>query len=91
MQIAEARWIVWITLLVISILVALYVVMFFRNLAIGKNEGSTDYLSEFRKLKDEGKLDQEEFAKLKSAISNTAGSGTVTAETEKSIQAERDD
>ena len=68
MEIPEARWIIWITLLVIFVLVGSYVAMYFRGQAKGISHESTDYLSDFRKLKDEGKLDDEEFGRLKQAI-----------------------
>ena len=68
MEIPEARWIIWITLLVIFVLVGAYVAMYFRGQAKGGSQESTDYLSDFRKLKDEGKLDDEEFGRLKQAI-----------------------
>lgn len=68
MEIPEARWIIWLTLLVILILVGTYVAMYFRGQAMGIVKEKADYLSDFRKLKDEGKLDEEEFGRLKQAI-----------------------
>ena len=68
MEIPEARWIIWLTLLVILILVGTYVAMYFRGQAMGIVKEKSDYLSDFRKLKDEGKLDEEEFGRLKQAI-----------------------
>jgi len=68
MEIPEARWIVWLTILVILILVAIYVVMYFRGQATGRGIETTDYLTEFEKLKEQGKLDEEEFSRLKSVI-----------------------
>ncbi len=68
MQIDEARWVVWLTLLLILVLIAIYVALYFRNLALGINDGSSEDLSMFRKLKDEGKLDEQEFSDLKAAI-----------------------
>ena len=68
MEIPEARWIVWLTTLVILILVAIYVVMYFRGQATGRGIETTDYLSEFEKLKEQGELDDEEFSRLKSVI-----------------------
>ena len=69
MEIPEARWIVYGTLLVFAILVAVYVSVFFRNLAIGQNENeSSDLLSEFRNLRDQGHLDEKEYDRLKTVI-----------------------
>ncbi len=71
MEIPEARWIIWISLLVIFVLVGTYVAMYFRGQAKGIIKAPTDYLSDFRKLNEEGKLDDEEFGKLKQAIPKT--------------------
>jgi len=68
MEIPEARWIIWLTLLVILVMVGTYVAMYFRGQAMGIVKEKSDYLSDFRKLKDEGKLDEEEFGRLKQAI-----------------------
>ena len=68
MEIPEARWIVWITVLATAIVVAIYVAVYFRNLAFGKSESASDHLSEFRRLKEEGKLGDKEYAQLKSTI-----------------------
>lgn len=68
MEIPEARWIIWLTLLVIFVLVGTYVAMYFRGQAKGIIKEQADYLSDFQKLKDEGKLDDEEFGRLKQAI-----------------------
>ena len=68
MEIPEARWIIWLTLLVIFVMVGGYVAMYFRGQAKGIAQEPTDYLSDFQKLKDEGKLDEEEFGRLKQAI-----------------------
>ena len=68
MAIPEARWIVILTILAILILIGVYVTMYFRGHAKGLGSEPADYLSDFRKLKDEGKLDEEEFGKLKRVI-----------------------
>ena len=69
LQIPEARWIVFGTILVFAVLVAGYVSLFFRNLAVGKTEESElDILSEFRNLRDTGHLDESEYSKLKDVI-----------------------
>jgi len=68
MEIPEARWIIWLTLLVIFVLVGTYVAMYFRGQAKGIIKEQADYLADFQKLKDEGKLDDEEFGRLKQAI-----------------------
>ena len=69
MQIPEARFIVVGTLLLLAIMVGVYVAFFFRNLALGGNEGeSADLLTDFRQMRDEGQLDENEFSRLKEVI-----------------------
>lgn len=69
MQIPEARWIVYATLLVFSVLIAVYVSMYFRNLAIGSSQSEDlDLLSEFRDLRDQGHLDDKEYNRLKTVV-----------------------
>lgn len=72
MEIPEARWVVWISLLATAIIIAIYVAVYFRNLAFGKSDTASDHLSEFRRLKEEGKLGDKEFAKLKTTIKDQA-------------------
>ena len=67
-EIPEARWIIWITLLAAVVLIGVYVAVYFRNLAFGKSDSGSDDLSQFRRLKEEGKLGDKEFAQLKSTL-----------------------
>jgi len=72
MQIPEARWIVFGTLTLFTVMIALYVSFYFRNLAFGKTEDeSTDLMTGFRQMRDEGHLGDEEYAKLKKGIPKT--------------------
>ena len=41
---------------------------FFRNMAIGSTTGVNEDMNLFRKLREEGKLNDQEFADLKSSI-----------------------
>lgn len=69
MEIPEARWIVAIAGLVICLCVAYYFVKLFRDMALGTNDSDpTSFISEFQKLRDEGQLDEEEYAKVKKTI-----------------------
>ncbi len=68
MEIPEARWIVALSGLVICLAVAFYVVKLFRDMATGKTSEPANYISEFQKLRDEGKLDEEEFSRLATSI-----------------------
>lgn len=71
MEIPEARWIVILAGLVISVAVAYYVVKLFRDMAMGVSTDSTSYISDFQRLRDEGKLNDEEYSKLAQAIPKT--------------------
>lgn len=68
MEISEARWVVAIAGLLILVLTGIYCVKWVRDMALGVGGDSPatteDYLSEFQRLRDEGKLAPEEFAKV---------------------------
>ena len=68
MQIPEAKWIVVLTGLVICVATAYYVVKLFRDMALGKHSEPSSYIGDFQKLRDEGKLDDEEYARLTKSI-----------------------
>jgi hypothetical protein len=76
MEIPEAKWIVIGTLLLFIVLIGIYVVTFFRNLAIGGVEEDDDILTGFRRMRDEGQLDDEEYSRLKQAIPNGDQTGS---------------
>jgi len=69
MAIPGAPWIIWTSVLVSLVLIAVYVVGLFRNLAIGEGDADeNDHLSEFRKLRDQGLIDDEEYKRLTSVV-----------------------
>ena len=69
MEIPEARWIVAIAGLVTCVCVAYYFVKFFRDMALGESSSEPiSIMTEFQKLRDEGKLDEEEYSKVKQTI-----------------------
>ena len=69
LEIPEARWIVWGSILTVLILVAFYVAKKFRDMATGgSGYGSVDLLPDADKLRLEGKLDESEYKKIKSRI-----------------------
>ncbi len=69
MEIPAARWIVWITVLIVAVLVAVYFVKMFRDMAMGNDSTSkAELLSDFERIRNEGKLDNEEFKRLKTSI-----------------------
>ena len=68
LEIPEVRWIVALAGLVICLFVAYYFLRLFRDMALGKTEDPTSYISEFQRLRDEGKVDDEEYGRLAQAI-----------------------
>ena len=54
--------------LVVCVAVAFYVVKLFRDMALGGREDPASYITEFQRLRDEGKLDDEEYSRLTKAI-----------------------
>jgi len=69
LEIPEARWIVFGTLLLFAVLIAVYVALLFRNMADGRDENDElDLLSEFRNIRDQGRLDDDEYERLKKVV-----------------------
>ena len=68
MEIPEARWIIAIAGLVIVSIIAYYIVKLFRDMALGAAREPVSYISDFQRLRDEGKVDDEEYARLTEAI-----------------------
>ena len=75
-----ATWIIYPSHLFVLILTAYYVLQAIRNLALGGSVATDDHLGTFRKMRDEGVLDSEEYKKLAGlvpmpeATTNTADS-----------------
>lgn len=69
-EIPGADWILGIAGLAIGITIAYYFVKLFRDMAVDDPGGIVgNHLSEFRKLRDEGKIQRDEFDQLKDSIS----------------------
>jgi len=68
MEIQEVRWIVIVAGLVTCLFIAIYIVKFFRDMALGKSDDPTDFITDCQKMREEGKLDDEEYSKLQKAI-----------------------
>jgi len=68
MEIPGAGWIVGISGLVIFVLISYYILSLIRNMALGKTEDPASYISEFQRLRNEGKLDDEEYERLAKVI-----------------------
>ncbi len=78
MAIREARWVIAAAGLLVSLLVGFYIFKLVRDMALGNTSfgpvDSSEFLTDFQKLRNEGKLNDEEYARLKQAIP-TAHSG----------------
>ena len=68
MEIPEAKWVVLVAGLAICICAGFYVVKLFRDMAMGNRSDPTSYITDFQKLRDEGKLNDEEYSRLKQSI-----------------------
>lgn len=68
MQIKEARWIVAAFGLITCVLVAFYFVKLFRDMAYGGGVSSAGELPDFERMRREGKLNDEEYQRLKKTI-----------------------
>jgi hypothetical protein len=75
MEIPGAGWIVAFSGLVICVAVAYYVLMLLRDMATGKTVEPTSYIGDFQKLRDEGKLNDEEYTKLAKSIPTVISDG----------------
>ncbi len=62
------KWITWLTLLLIMIVIAIYVAKFFRDLAVGESNDGLGQWSEFQRLHAEGKLSPWEYQRLKATV-----------------------
>lgn len=81
-EIRLAQWIVFLAGLAIVILVALYIVRFFREMAFGSDPDPIDHLSEFERMRNAGQLDDQEFQRLKSTLAKPPVDPLVTGESE---------
>ena len=68
MQIKEARWIVAAFGLITCVLVAFYFVKLFRDMAMGASTDLEVGLTDFERLRREGKLNEEEYQKVKESV-----------------------
>jgi hypothetical protein len=71
--------IVMVFVLVCMILFAVYIVGWFRNLALGKNEHPLYTLTEIERLKAEGKIDFVEYHRLKKVAAETMRAAMLTS------------
>lgn len=69
MAVPGANWVVAIFLFICVLLVGFYFVKNCRDLAMGKiDSGESSHFTDFEKLRSEGKLDEDEYKRLKEAL-----------------------
>ena len=69
MEIPGAGWIIGIAGLIILLCVAYYCLNLLRNMATGQTaDGISDHLADFRRLRDEGKLGEDEYERVTNSI-----------------------
>lgn len=76
--------IVILFLLVCMILFAVYIVGWFRNLALGRDESSLNSLAEIERLKAEGKIDFAEYQRLKKTAAQSMSAALLSSTKTKS-------
>lgn len=67
MEITEARWVVWLTLLLILVVTAIYVAKVFRDFAFGGRPGPADRIEDLKRLRDIGALNDIEYRRAREA------------------------
>ncbi|MEZ6093508.1 MAG: hypothetical protein R3C03_04605 [Pirellulaceae bacterium] len=75
-SIKEARVVIWIMILATILAVSVYVIKWIRDMAIGGGRGdfrSSDSLSTFRELRDAGKINDEEFRRVRASVGTKQG------------------
>lgn len=82
MQITEARWVVWLTLLLVLVVTGVYLVKLFRDFAFGLRPSEADRINDMRSLKEIGALSEAEYRRAREAISKNSlvskGGGTTS-------------
>jgi hypothetical protein len=76
MQITEARWVVWLTLLLVLVVTGVYLVKLFRDFAFGLRPSEADRINDMRTLKEIGALNDAEYRRAREATSQRS-SGSV--------------
>ena len=72
MEIPAARWIVSITILLILVVTAIYVVKVFRDFAFGGRPSPSQHLDELRKLKEVGALNESEYVRARNTLQTSS-------------------
>ena len=72
MEMQAARWVVWITILLILLVTAFYVVKVFRDWAYGGEPSPKDQWEQLRKLREIGALDDAQYKRARQALPQSA-------------------
>ena len=68
LQSTSAQAVLWITALLVLCAIGAYVVMWFRDRSGDTRASSSELLTDFRELRDEGNISGMEFRKIKSVL-----------------------
>jgi hypothetical protein len=78
MEITEARWVVWLTLLLVLVVTGIYLVKLFRDFAFGGRPSEADRINDMRTLKQIGALSDAEYRRAREAIAAKQKAGEKT-------------
>lgn len=73
MEIDAVRWVVWGTILLMLLAVAIYVVGKLRSMFHDTTPDRQSYLGSFRDLRDQGLIEDDEYAKLRQNLTGDGG------------------
>lgn len=84
MQITEARWVVWLTLLLVLVVTGIYLVKLVRDFAFGQRPSEADRINDMQTFKQIGALSDAEYRRAKEAMSGVrAAAGRPEADKSK--------
>ena len=89
--IPEARWIIWIFITVTLVMLAVFFAKNFREMAFGRGAGkasNSDFMTEFGKLRDQGMLGDDEYAKLKKTLVQSETGSKNSSDSDSSTKSE---
>ena len=80
--IPEARGVMWVTVLLVLVVTGIYVAKFFRDFAFAARPSEADRISDMRKLKEIGALNDAEYRRAREALSAGVSNPKPQSETE---------
>jgi hypothetical protein len=83
--IPEARGVMWVTVLLVLVVTGIYVAKFFRDFAFAARPSEADRISDMRKLKEIGALNDAEYRRAREALS-ARGSGSKSHSESEPVQ-----